>query len=93
MKALIIGIRFDEIEFDKDDAVAKVMRDFDKSHDDKVDLSEFQAGISKWLNKARHAGSSSADSGPKTSFKILTNFHLVCGTLKCMFFRLALPVT
>lgn len=85
LKALIIGIRFDEINFDKDDAVAKIMRDFDKSGDDMVDLAEFQNGIAKWLNEARRAGSSSADSGPKTSFKILYDFKLVSGSITACF--------
>lgn len=76
MKALIIGIRFEEIDFDKDDAVAKVMKDFDTSQDERVDLTEFHDGITKWLNEAMRAGESAPEAGPRT-FKFLNDFHLV----------------
>ncbi|KAL6999585.1 tRNA (cytosine-5-)-methyltransferase ncl1 [Sarracenia purpurea var. burkii] len=58
LKALIVGIRFDEINLDENDAAYKVMTDFDTSSDQKIQLSEFIAGISKWLEEAKRSGAS-----------------------------------
>ncbi|MFZ8469363.1 EF-hand domain-containing protein, partial [Staphylococcus aureus] len=44
LRALILGISFDEINLNEDAAVEKVMKDFDKSCDARVDLSEFING-------------------------------------------------
>ncbi|PIN16029.1 hypothetical protein CDL12_11325 [Handroanthus impetiginosus] len=63
LKALIVGIRFDEINLDQDDAVEKVMKDFDTTQDLKVDENEFIDGVGRWLEEAggtkasNHAGS------------------------------------
>ncbi|KAH7658100.1 EF-hand-containing protein [Dioscorea alata] len=54
LRALIIGIQFDEIDLDKDDAVDKVMDDFDTSRNDLIEEGEFIQGISKWLLEAKH---------------------------------------
>ncbi|PON45678.1 Parvalbumin [Parasponia andersonii] len=76
LRALIVGIQFDqEIGLDKDDAVDKVMKDFDTSCDSFVDINEFVAGISRWLNEAKRSGDISADPGHKT-LKFLTDFHV-----------------
>ncbi|KAI3990775.1 hypothetical protein MKX01_041295, partial [Papaver californicum] len=53
LRALVIGIRFEEIEFDKEDAVLKVLSDFDTSRDGCVDEDEFVKGILKWLGEAK----------------------------------------
>ncbi|KAI3939552.1 hypothetical protein MKX01_038507 [Papaver californicum] len=53
LRALVIGIRFEEIEFDKEDAVLKVLSDFDTSRDGCVDEDEFVKGILKWLDDAK----------------------------------------
>ncbi|RZC46632.1 hypothetical protein C5167_039581 [Papaver somniferum] len=53
LRALVIGIRFEEIEFDKEDAVLKVLSDFDTSRDGCIDEEEFIRGISKWLDEAK----------------------------------------
>ncbi|CAL5336002.1 unnamed protein product [Camellia sinensis] len=79
LKALIGGMRLDEISFDQinlneDDAVKKVMNDFDTSNDYKIDLCEFINGISKWLDKAKQAGDPSREAGPAT-MKYLDDFH------------------
>ncbi|KAF5728270.1 hypothetical protein HS088_TW21G00415 [Tripterygium wilfordii] len=74
LKALIIGIRFEEIDFDKDDAVAKVMEDFDTSRNSEIDMEEFVRGITKWLNEAKRASASSA--GPGSHLKFIDDFHL-----------------
>ncbi|KAI3466070.1 hypothetical protein Pfo_022733 [Paulownia fortunei] len=53
LKALIIGIHLNENNFDENDAVEKLMKDFDTSLDSKVDLNEFIAGVGRWLEEAR----------------------------------------
>ena len=63
---------------DEDDAVDKVMKDFDKSFDTRVDLREFVDGIGKWLDEARSSKVASLEAGPET-FKYLTHYHEVCG--------------
>ncbi|KAM7275266.1 hypothetical protein ACFE04_017132 [Oxalis oulophora] len=64
MKALIIGIQFEQIDLDKDDVVENIMRDFDITNDGCVEEGEFVNGITKWLIEARQAGgASSADPG------------------------------
>ncbi|KAF2287348.1 hypothetical protein GH714_039699 [Hevea brasiliensis] len=75
MRALILGIRFEEIDFDRDDAVDKVMKDFDTSLDNSIDLDEFINGISKWIEEAKRAGAAIANSGSKT-FKLINDFHV-----------------
>ena len=67
LRALIVGIRFEEINFDQDDAVDKVMKDFDKSGDDRIQFSEFMGGVEKWLEEAKRDKASSPD-----------QFHEVC---------------
>ncbi|XP_028077254.1 sodium/calcium exchanger NCL1-like [Camellia sinensis] len=82
MRALIIGIQFNDFNVDVDDAVDKVMNDFDTSLDSKnvpsveskIDQLEFFVGISKWLNEAKCTGASSVQAGPHT-INYLDNFH------------------
>ncbi|KAM5586194.1 hypothetical protein ABKV19_005216 [Rosa sericea] len=74
LRALIVGIRFDEIELDREDAVDKVMKDFDTCSDDQISRIEFIAGVEKWLTEAKHAGRSTSNSGHHT-MKILFDFH------------------
>ncbi|KAK9152954.1 hypothetical protein Sjap_000434 [Stephania japonica] len=73
--ALMIGIRFDEIDLDRDDAVQKVLRDFDTSGDAYIDENEFVVGISRWLNEAKRSLASTPLPGPRTS-KFIDHFHL-----------------
>ncbi|OAY28735.1 sodium/calcium exchanger NCL [Manihot esculenta] len=75
LKALILGIRFEEIDFDRDDAVDKVMKDFDTSLDNSIDLDEFISGISKWIEEAKRSGAVVADSGSRT-IKLIDHFHV-----------------
>ncbi|XWS52141.1 hypothetical protein CRYUN_Cryun11dG0041900 [Craigia yunnanensis] len=74
LKALIIGIRFEEIDLDQDDAVRKVMADFDTSLDSLVQEGEFLKGITKWINEAKQTGGAhlEPDSG---TFKLFDQFH------------------
>uniref|UniRef100_A0A453QPK8 EF-hand domain-containing protein n=1 Tax=Aegilops tauschii subsp. strangulata TaxID=200361 RepID=A0A453QPK8_AEGTS len=53
LHALIIGINFEELDFDKNDAVDKIMDDFDTSGNDTIDEGEFVEGMKIWLNEAK----------------------------------------
>ncbi|XP_062153908.1 sodium/calcium exchanger NCL-like [Alnus glutinosa] len=72
LRALVIGINFEEIDADTDDAIAKLMKDFDASRDTRVDVNEFVEGISRWLKKARH---SAGDGQDDQSIRFLNHFH------------------
>lgn len=76
LKALIIGIRFDEIDLNQDDAVNKVLQDFDTSNDSLISLQEFRSGIQKWLDVARREGAVIDGAGPQT-MKLLNDYHKV----------------
>ncbi|KAI7743721.1 hypothetical protein M8C21_002227, partial [Ambrosia artemisiifolia] len=52
LKALVVGMRLYEINLNEDDAVNKVMKDFDTSGNEVVEHDEFIAGIGKWLEEA-----------------------------------------
>lgn len=71
LRALIIGIEFEKIDLDKNEAVDKIMRDFDTSNNNSIDLEEFIKGISKWLAEARIAA---GDPGPNSN-KFLDEYH------------------
>ncbi|KAJ9671510.1 hypothetical protein PVL29_025287 [Vitis rotundifolia] len=75
LRALIVGIQFEEIDLDKNEAVDKVMNDFDTSNDQFVDEGEFVKGISRWLTEAKRYGGSGPDAGPNSS-SILDAFHI-----------------
>ncbi|PSR96389.1 Vacuolar cation/proton exchanger like [Actinidia chinensis var. chinensis] len=75
MRALIVGIRFDEIHLDENEVMKKVMTEFDTSSDSRIDLPEFIAGITKWLEEAKRSGAASVEAG-STTIKHLDNFHL-----------------
>ncbi|KAJ4980357.1 hypothetical protein NE237_031194 [Protea cynaroides] len=74
LRALLIGIQFDEVDLDKDDAVEKLLSDFDTSHDRRVDEEEFVKGISRWINVAKRNVVPSGDPGPHT-IKFINDFH------------------
>ncbi|KAK9265344.1 hypothetical protein L1049_027213 [Liquidambar formosana] len=73
LRALIVGIRFDEIDLNADDAVEKVMKDFDTSNNELIDVEEFVKGISNYLKEAKHSATSHL-AGPDTG-KILNDYH------------------
>lgn len=77
MRGLVVGIQLDEMDMDVDDAVSKVMKDFDLSEDSLVDKNEFINGISRWLRKAlRSAGGFSSDQSSPI-LRILRSFQRV----------------
>ncbi|KAK4796665.1 hypothetical protein SAY86_028991 [Trapa natans] len=63
LKALIIGINFEEIDFDEDDAVSKIIADFDRSNNSKLELGEFIDGVKRWLGRAVNGKGSIANLG------------------------------
>lgn len=73
LRALIVGIQFEEIGLDKKDAVEKVMKDFDISNNNRVEFEEFVQGILKWLNVAKQSRGS-RNAGPHT-VKFLSDYH------------------
>lgn len=76
LRALILGIQFEEIDLDHDDAVNKILTEFDTSRDFHVDVEEFVNGVIKWLSQAQATRPGRGDDGPH-SMKFLHNFHLV----------------
>ncbi|KAG9150015.1 hypothetical protein Leryth_010063 [Lithospermum erythrorhizon] len=74
LKALIVGLRLEDINLEEDNAVEKVMQDFDTSLDSKIQFTEFVDGVKKWLEKAKGAKASGHKDGPGTT-KHLDNFH------------------
>lgn len=55
LRALMVGINFDGVVLDQNEAVNKIMKDFDTSGDSKIVLDEFISGISRWLKKTMPA--------------------------------------
>lgn len=76
LRALVLGIQFDQINLNHDDAVAKLMKDFDKSADNQVDLPEFIGGIAEWLEDVKKSKASSLVTGSDT-IKYLNDYHEV----------------
>ncbi|XP_042502304.1 sodium/calcium exchanger NCL-like isoform X1 [Macadamia integrifolia] len=72
--ALLLGIHFDEIDFVMDDAVKKLLEDFDTSHDSRVDEEEFLNGISRWIEVAKRSVVLTGNQGSHTT-KVLDGFH------------------
>lgn len=77
LRALIIGVRFDQIELNKDDAVENLMKEFDTSRDARIDANEFFIGVSKWLNVAKRVANPNRSPSDRSSMKFLTDFHSV----------------
>lgn len=77
LHALIVGINFEEVEFDKQDAVVKIMDDFDTSHNDTVEEEEFVQGMKKWLNEAKRSMPASG----AFSNKFINDYHAVICSL------------
>ncbi|KAG6397844.1 hypothetical protein SASPL_139293 [Salvia splendens] len=72
LRALIIGIQFNEVSLDHSDAVEKVMREFDTSQDSRIDLPEFIVGVGKWLEEAKTGNESNHAAD---SMKYIDDFH------------------
>ncbi|PWA81966.1 sodium/calcium exchanger family protein / calcium-binding EF hand family protein [Artemisia annua] len=66
LRALVVGMRLYEINLNEDDAVNKVMRDFDTSDNNEVDFEEFAEGIKNWLEEAKGSKIDPHIAGPDT---------------------------
>lgn len=75
LRAFVLGAQFEEIDLDEDEAVDNVLKEFDTSHNDYVEKSEFLDGISRWLSLAKGSKGSTRDPGPHT-VKLLDDFHI-----------------
>ncbi|XP_076882533.1 sodium/calcium exchanger NCL-like [Bidens hawaiensis] len=53
LRALVVGMQLNDINLKEDDAIDKVMKEFDTSGDEEVDFQEFVTGIAKWLEEAK----------------------------------------
>ncbi|WJX73204.1 hypothetical protein P8452_57013 [Trifolium repens] len=74
MTALVVGIQFEEIDLEHDDAVRRIMADFDTSRNQHIDEEEFVNGVCRWLYAARRSRAPAGDAGPHT-VKFLSDFH------------------
>ncbi|URE09925.1 calcium-binding EF hand family protein [Musa troglodytarum] len=72
LRALIIGIQIDEIDLDTDDAVDKIMIEFDTSQNSSIEEDEFIVGLTKWIDEAKR---SVANSGAYSK-KFMHEFHM-----------------
>ncbi|KAK1301574.1 hypothetical protein QJS10_CPB12g01059 [Acorus calamus] len=73
LRALIIGFQFDEVDLDENDAMGRIMAEFDTNGDNSIQEEEFIVGISRWLKEAKHVvPSSGSDSG-----KFINDFHSI----------------
>ncbi|MCI58806.1 sodium/calcium exchanger family protein, partial [Trifolium medium] len=66
MTALVVGIQFEEIDLEHDDAVRRIMADFDTSRNQLIDEEEFVNGVCRWLQAARRSRAPAGDAGPHT---------------------------
>ena len=73
LRALIIGIKIEDVDLDREDAVNKIMNEFDTSQNSNIEEEEFVAGISKWIDEAKF---SVANSGAYSK-KFMHEFHMV----------------
>jgi Ca2+-binding EF-hand superfamily protein len=73
LHALLVGINFGDVDFDRVNAVNHVMHELDESRKDMVNQEEFVAGMKRWINKAM--SSEAAASGD--SFKFFRDYHEV----------------
>ena len=48
-------IKFRNVELDKDEATAEMLRDFDMDADEKISIDEFVSGVTKWLDDTKQA--------------------------------------
>ncbi|KAH9791256.1 Sodium/calcium exchanger NCL1 [Citrus sinensis] len=74
LRALVIGIQFEDIDMNIDDAIEKVMEDFDTSKDSCIDEHEFIVGISRWLNRLKHSAIQRHDDGSWTP-RLINDFQ------------------
>ncbi|XP_027061163.1 sodium/calcium exchanger NCL2-like [Coffea arabica] len=55
LQELLKEIKFRNVELDKDEATAEMLRDFDMDADEKISIDEFVSGVTKWLDDTKQA--------------------------------------
>ncbi|KAM7502574.1 hypothetical protein LguiB_001478 [Lonicera macranthoides] len=75
LKAMITGVNFQEINFDADDIVARIMKEFDENNDSEVSLGEFISGMSKWLNKTKPYTKENNSHSKAMELKLSSDLH------------------
>ncbi|KAM7497209.1 hypothetical protein LguiA_021623 [Lonicera macranthoides] len=75
LKAMITGVNFQEINFDADDIVARIMKEFDENNDSEVSLAEFISGMSKWLNKTKPYTKENNSHSKAMELKLSSDLH------------------
>lgn len=73
LRAFIIGIQFENIDLDEDDAVDRVMAEFDTSGNARIERDEFILGISNWIKEAKRT----VENSGSYSKKFVHDFHMV----------------
>ncbi|RAL38121.1 hypothetical protein DM860_000815 [Cuscuta australis] len=69
LRALLVGIRLEEINLDENDAISNLMKDFDSSNNQCIEFEEFVAGVGKWLDEIQ------ASRATPGTFKYLDDYH------------------
>lgn len=77
LRALVVGMQLYEINLNEDDAVTKVMKDFDTSENNEVEFDEFVNGIGRWLEEAKGFKKTTSVAGPD-SLKYVHDYYEVC---------------
>lgn len=75
LRALIIGIEFEDLNLNEHDAVDEVMMEFDRSHDNRIDMIEFSHGITKWLAEVKRSSKYNHDQ--RKEMQLISDFHMV----------------
>lgn len=70
-----MGIKFDEINLDKDNAADKLLKDMETNLDNQIDSHEFIKAIEKWLNEVLR-GNRCGDPGSESA-KLISDFYEV----------------
>lgn len=71
-------MRLHEINLREDDAVNKVMKDFDTSENNEIDFQEFIAGITSWIEEAKASRIKAPMADPDT-LKYIHEYYEVTG--------------
>jgi len=71
LRGLILGLELQDTKATTDNAVDKVMTEFDSSRDDQLSREEFTKGMTKWLRIA----TSTVGHSDNYSKKFMSNFH------------------
>ncbi|GJX30077.1 sodium/calcium exchanger NCL-like protein [Tanacetum coccineum] len=74
LRALVVGMQLYEININEEDAVTKVMKDFDTSENNEVEFDEFVAGIGRWLDEAKGFKRTASIAGPD-SLKYVHDYY------------------